>query len=258
MNKNITEKILYSEEYEIINIINLFENDIQQFLGDVFVMLKGNKYICHLNKENYINNDYNDKEFDIAKNAITNNIPLFLLLGGSSYKIYSKFLNDYYNDTVINYNDDLIDSLDYDVSIMVNKNFDNNAFKNIMSNEININTKNLFNKINNSELLEIINKNDVKKDIFLSSKKIANMDELNKILFTYSTGSEYNSVQLSIKFKNKLYQIVEFLLWKNKILTVNISLNVLKNNKCVLYQNNNFKFLLPNLTILIKTNILSM
>ena len=258
MNKNITEKILYSEEYEIINIINLFENDIQQFLGNVFVMLKGNKYICHLNKENYINNDYNDKEFDIAKNAITNNIPLFLLLGGSSYKIYSKFLNDYYNDTVINYNDDLIDSLDYDVSIMVNKNFDNNAFKNIMSNEININTKNLFNKINNSELLEIINKNDVKKDIFLSSKKIANMDELNKILFTYSTGSEYNSVQLSIKFKNKLYQIVEFLFWKNKILTGNISLNVLKNNKCVLYQNNNFKFLLPNLTILIKTNILSM
>ena len=55
-----------------------------------------------------------------------------------------------------------------------------------------------------------------------------------------------------------MYQIVEFLFWKNKLLTGNISLNVLKINKCVLYQNKDIRFLLPNLTILIKTNILSM
>lgn len=251
MIKKLSEKILYTDEFEIINITKSFENDISTFLGDIFIILKNNKNICHLKNDDYINKNFNTNE-----NVLTGDIPVFLLLGGSSYKIYSKFLNKNYKNKVIDYNDNLINSLDYDISVMVEENFDNNTFRNLIT-EIMDNAKTLINNINLNNILEKIDTNDIKTDVFLKSKKIANVNS-NKVVITFSTGKEYNSVQLSIKYKNILHQIIEFLFWKNKLLTGNISIDVLKNNKCILYQSNDMIFLLPNLAILIKTNILSM
>ena len=111
--------------------------------------------------------------------------------------------------------------------------------------------------------MTIIDKNDVKNDIFLKDKKILkiknNSDELNKILLTYSdNGSEYFSIQINIKINDKIYQIIELLFWRKEIISNSIYLKDFDINTSVLYQTEKFKILLPDITMLLKTNINSM
>jgi hypothetical protein len=220
-------------------------------LLDTLVTLKDNYYIEHLSNDEYINSSFSNTK------DITNEIPLILLLGGSSYKMYSKLFNEFYKETILDINDCLIDSLDYDVSIVMKNNFNKNSFKDILT-QIETCVVKLTNIIEISDKFEIISKNDIKKDKFLEKKTIFNKNYTKLLKSISFSGSDYYSYILSFKYKGSMYQIVEILFWKNGIISNNISLQSLKYNKCILYQNNTLKILLPNILLLIKSNIISM
>ena len=110
----LTTKILSEDETNICNIIKEFEDNIYSIITTILLLLKNNEYIYHIN--NYISYNYTD-------NIIDENIPIMLLLGGMSYKIYSLFYNKYFNKDIIPLDRYLINSIDYDFSIIVKKQF---------------------------------------------------------------------------------------------------------------------------------------
>ena len=248
-NKSLTEKILLKDENNICIIIKLFEKEIYSIFTNILLILKDNKHIYHI--DNYIQYNYIDK-------YIENDIPLMILLGGSAYKMYSIFYNNYFRKDVIKLNNHLIESIDYDFSIIVNKSFNINIFKEII-NLINGNNINIINNINNNQELQDINIDDIKIDIFLQNKKILKIsDKIKKILLTYNTGKEYYSFQINIKYNSKIYQILELLFWRDGIISNSIYIIDFEINKCVLFQTNEFKILLPDIAMLVKTNIISL
>ena len=251
--KSLSSKILSNNEFNVCEIIKDFEISIYSIVTNILILLKDNDNIYHIN--NYIPYDYS------TNNNIKGNIPIMLLLGGSSYKIYSLFYNKYFKDDIIDLNDCLIDSIDYDFSIIVKQTFTKDIFKSIIESIIQNNIKE-FIYINKNKKLQTIDKKDIKNDIFLNSKKtlpIINDDNtLNNILLTYSSGTEYYSIQISIKIEDKLYQIIELLFWRNEIISNSIYLKDFDINKCLFFQTNEFEILLPDITTLLKTNINSM
>lgn len=246
VNKTLSEKVLPIKENDICLLIKSFEKDIYKLITNIFILLKNNKHIYHI--DNYESLNY-------TKNITTGKIPLMLLLGGSAYKIYSLFLDKYYNKEIINYDDCLIDSIDYDFSIIVNDTFNKKEAKKIIDEIYNFNI-NIINKINNINVLENIEFEDIKNNLFLKSKKVIFYDK-NKLLFTYSDGNNYLSVQINIKYNNLIYQLIELVFWYNDIISNSIYKKEFDINKCVFYQTNEFKILLPELSTLVKTNILS-
>ena len=249
-------KILSNKELNVCEIIKNFETSIYSIISNIFVLLKDNDNIYHT--ENYKFYNYDDN----YNNVITYKIPIMILLGGMSYKIYSLFYNQYFKEDIINLNDCLIDSIDYDFSIIVKPSFDKDNFKNIITSIINNNMKE-FTNIDKNIKLQFIEKNDTKNDVFLKNKKILkiknNNEELKKILLTYSdSGNDYFSIQLNIKIDEKIYQIIELLFWRNEIISNSLYLKDFDVNKSVLFQIDKFKILLPDITILLKTNINSM
>ena len=251
--KSFNNKILSYEEFNVCEVIKEFEISIYSIITNIFILLKNNDIIYHIN--NYVSYNYD------INNIIKDNIPIMILLGGSSYKIYSLFYNKYFKD-IIDVNDYLINSIDYDFSIIVKKNFNKNTFKDIINLIIN-NNMNEFININNNNKLQKINKNDIDNDFFLNNKKIIkfkkNNEELENILLTYSdSGNDYLSIQINIKIEEKIYQIIELLFWRNELISNLIYLKDFDINKCVLFQTNKFKILLPDITMLLKTNINSM
>ena len=251
--KSLSSKILSNNEFNVCEIIKDFEISIYSIVTNILILLKDNDNIYHIN--NYIPYDYS------TNNNIKGNIPIMLLLGGSSYKIYSLFYNKYFKDDIIDLNDCLIDSIDYDFSIIVKQTFTKDIFKSIIESIIQNNIKE-FIYINKNKKLQTIDKKDIKNDIFLNSKKtlpIINDDNtLNNILLTYSSGTEYYSIQISIKIEDKLYQIIELLFWRNEIISNSIYLKDFDINKCIFFKTNEFKILLPDIITLLKTNINSM
>jgi hypothetical protein len=144
---------------------------------------------------------------------------------------------------------------------LLNKNFNKDNFKSIIDMIIK-NNINEFVNINDNCKLQPIKQNDITNDIFLNGKKILpiidNNKSLNNILFTYSYGSVYYSIQISIKINDKIYQIIELLFWRNEIISNTIYLKDFEINKCIFFQTNEFKILLPNIIMLLKTNIISL
>lgn len=252
-NKSLTSKILSNKEFNVCEIIKDFELSIYSIITNILVLLKENDNIYHTNK--YISYNYD------IENIIKNNIPIMILLGGSSYKIYSLFYNKYFKEDIIDLNDCLINSIDYDFSILVKQDFNNDVFKSIIELIIKNNITEFIN-INENTNLEIIDKKAIKNNYFLNNKKVLpifnNNIELNKILLTYSLGKEYFSMQISIKVEGYIYQIIELLFWRDEIISNSIYLKDFYNNNCVLFQTNKFKILLPDITMLLKTNINSM
>lgn len=109
--------------------------------------------------------------------------------------------------------------------------------------------------------IQIIEKKDIKNDIFLKDKKILDIKDgkFKKILLTYSdSGKDYFSIQINIKIDDKIYQIIELLFWRNEIISNSIYLKDFDINKSILFQTNKFKIILPDITMLLKTNINSM
>ena len=245
-NITLNKKILYEEEYETYNFIKSIENLTFKLITNIFILLKDNEHIYHINNYDNFNNI----------DDIKNNIPLMCLLGGSCYSIYSKLFNEYYKKDIISIDENLINSIDYDFSIMVNPSFNKEAVIQIIKNIVDNNKKIIF-ELNNNSSLNVIEKKDIKNDLFLKNKQIINKN-YDKILITYSHSYEYTGIQFTLKFNNKLFQIVELLFWHNFTISDNINIFELTKNKCILYQTDNFKILLPNLSILIKSNIISM
>jgi hypothetical protein len=244
----LNKKILYENEFEILNFIKTIEPLIFEFITNIFILLKNNEHIYHIN--NYDNFDFTNND------DIKNNIPLMILLGGSSYLIYSKLFNQYYNKDIINIDENLINSIDYDFSIMVNQTFDKDKALKIINDIINGNIDIII-KLNNIVELDVIYKNDIQKNIFLKRKHIINED-YNKLLITLSHSKDYIGIQFTLKYKNNFFQIIELLFWYNYTISENISISDFTKNKCILYKTDDFKILLPNLTMLIKSNIMSM
>ena len=253
--KSLTNKILSNKEFNVCEIIKDFEISIYSIITNILVLLKDNDNIYHTN--NYISYNY-----DIT-NVIKDNIPIMILLGGLSYKIYSLFYNKYFKEDIIDLNDCLINSIDYDFSIIVKQNFNKDSFKSIIDSIIKNNIKEFVN-INNNNKLQIIDNIDIKNDSFLHNKKILpitnNNNKLNNLLMTYSIGTEYFSMQINIKVEEKIYQIIEILFWRNEIISNSIYLKDFEFdiNKIVFFQTNEFKILLPDIIMLLKTNINSM
>ena len=171
------------------------------------------------------------------------------------------FYNKYFKKDIVNLNEYLINSIDYDFSIIVKQNFTKDIFKSIIESIIKNNIKE-FIYINENKKLQKIEKKDIENDIFLNNKKtlpiISGDNTLNNILLTYSNGNEYFSIQISIKIKDMLYQIIELLFWRNEIISNSIYLKDFEINKCLFFQTNEFEILLPDITTLLKTNINSM
>jgi hypothetical protein len=139
---------------------------------------------------------------------------------------------------------------------MVNPLFNKDVVIQIIKNIVDENKK-IISEINDNIDLDIINKNDIKNDLFLKNKKIINKN-YGKLLITISHSNEYTAFQFTLKYKNNLFQIIELLFWYNYSISDNINIFDLTKNKCILYQTDEFKILLPNLTTLIKSNIISM
>lgn len=252
--KPLNAKILSNDEYNVSEIIKEFEPLILKIISNIVLILKNSSHIKKTN--NYILYNYSNNK------SIENEIPIMILLGGSSYKMYSLFYNKYFNEDIIDLNDYLINSIDYDFSILVYEKFDKTIFMSILK-DIVVNNMNLMKEINDNNKLQSINKNDIKNDIFLRNKKRINLIEdenkLNNIIFTYSdSGSDYFSIQLSIKFNNKIYQIIELLFWRNEIISNLIYLKDFEINKSIFFQTNDFKIILPDIEMLLKTNMYSM
>ena len=253
---SLSSKILSNNEFNVCRIIKDFEPALYSMISNILVLLKDNDNIYHT--DNYKFYNYNDN----YTNIITDKIPIMILLGGMSYKIYSLFYNQYFKEDIIDLNDCLIDSIDYDFSIIVKESFNKEVFKSVVTLIITKNMKEFIN-IDKNIKLQFIEKNDLKNDNFLRNKKILEIkndnEKLKKILLTYSdSGSDYFSVQINIRIDDKIYQIIELLFWRNEIISNSIYLKDFDINKSVLFQTNKFKILLPDITILLKTNINSM
>ena len=254
--KSISSKILSNEEFNLCKIMKDFEISIYLIITNILILLKDNDKIHHTVNYKLYNYDNN------YNNVIIDKIPIMILLGGSSYKIYSLFYNQYFKKNIINLNDCLIDSIDYDFSIIVTHDFNKNIFKSIIELIIK-NNINEFVNINKNNELQFIDADEIKNDIFLKNKKIlklkSNGEELKKILLSYSdSGNDYYSIQLNIKIEKKIYQIIELLFWRNEIISNSIYLKDFDINKSVFFQTDKFKILSPDITILLKTNINSM
>ena len=114
-NKSLSSKILLNKEYNVCKIIVDFDESIYTIITNILVLLKDNENIYHIN--NYISYVYD------MDDIITNDIPIMILLGGMSYKIYSLFYNKYFKKDIIDLNKYLVTSIDYDFSIIVKENF---------------------------------------------------------------------------------------------------------------------------------------
>jgi hypothetical protein len=250
MNNSLNKKILYENEFEIYKFIKSNENLIFKLITNIFILLKDNNCIFHI--DNYENFNFMT---DNNISTIKNKLPLMVLLGGSSYSIYSKLFNNHYKKDIIDVKEYLIDSIDYDFSIVVTKEFNKNIAINIVENFILKNTEILF-QLNMLDKLNIINKNDIKNDDFLCKKHIINKN-YNKYLITCSHSNQYTGIQFTLKYNNTLFQIVEILFWYDNTISENIHTDEFIKNKCIFYQTNEFKILLPNLVTLIKSNVIS-
>ena len=246
--KSLNEKMLYDDEVKMIEYVRNIEHIFFSIMTNIFITLKDNLHIHHI--DNYEN-------FTFDKNSyIEGDMPLIILLGGSAYKIYAKLFNEYFNNAMVSIKDYLIESIDYDMSILVKNTFDKKIAKDIIQ-KILTNNKLLIEQINNLNELESITKEDIKKNEFLKSKDIIDKN-FNKMLITLSHNKVYTSIHFTIKYKNNLFQIIELLFWYDNVISNTIYKNEFDTNKCVLYQNTQFKILLPNITTLIKSNITSM
>lgn len=107
--------------------------------------MKDNEKIYHTN--NYIFYNYDDN----YNNIISGEIPIMILLGGMLYKIYSLFYNKYFKEDILNLNNCLIDSIDYDFSIIVKPEFDKNIFRSIVKSIVDINIIEFLNIDNNKK-----------------------------------------------------------------------------------------------------------
>lgn len=124
MSKTLSEKFLYKNEFETCTFINSIENIFYDLITNIMIILKDNIHIHHIsNYENFTFDDNTNIEGDI---------PLIILLGGSSYKIYGKLFNEYFGEDTISLNENIIDSIDYDFSILVNKTFNKKTAKEII------------------------------------------------------------------------------------------------------------------------------
>lgn len=245
--KSLNEKLLYEHENDMCKFMSSLDKYLYEMITNILISLKDNLHIYHIN---------NYEKYNYTNNAIEGFVPLMLLLGGSAYKIYSIFFNKFFNKDIVSIEDNLLDSIDYDLSIIVNNTFNKDIAKQIIEKIIKENTY-IINNITNIDNLEIISKEDIKADIFLYGKNIINKN-YTKILITFSHSRNYIAIQFTIKYKNRLYQIIELLFWYNEIISNNIHKKEFEINKCILFQTDKFKILLPDLSTLIKTNIISM
>ena len=249
--KILSKVVLPGDEYELSLYIKTFETIILEFVALIYECFVNDEFIVHT--ENYDPFIFS-KNMDKLKNA--KEMPIMLLLGGSAYKIYGKLLNQIYEDK-FNLSRILIDSIDYDFSFMMKDTFTNVEFKNYI--KIILKNSDIFiSDINSQEHLQTITTEDILRDDFLKIRSIANKGNKNKLIITYSNGKEYNSIQMTIKYKNILYQIIELHFWKNEIISNAIVKQSFVKNKCILYITDTFTILLPDLQMLIKSNISSL
>ena len=146
--KSLSSKILSNREFNVCKIIKDFETSVYSIISNILVLLKDNDTIYHTYNYKFYNYDNN------YQNIITDKIPIMILLGGMSYKMYSLFYNNYFKNDIIDLNDCLIDSIDYDFSVIVKPTFDKEKFKNIVNLLINKNGNEFYN-INKHIKLEL-------------------------------------------------------------------------------------------------------
>lgn len=147
--KSLSSKILSNNELNVCSIIKEFEPTIYSIISNILILLKDNEKIYHTN--NYIFYNYDDN----YNNIISGEIPIMILLGGMSYKIYSLFYNKYFKEDILNLNNCLIDSIDYDFSIIVKPEFDKNIFRSIVKSILDINAIEFLNIDNNKKIQNI-------------------------------------------------------------------------------------------------------
>ena len=234
----MNEKYLDKNTLDITKFINNINDDMCILVSSLNKIITGNNKILHTDK--YLS-------FNVKTN---NEIPVVLLMGGNSYYIYYKLFSKYLK--LKNYEEIIIGSIDYDISIIVNDNFTQiNAIdifnKFVYDNEWFFSKKNIF---------ENITKEDIKKDIFLKTKKILNKD--HKIfLFTFTKNIKYLGFQISIKYNNILYQILEIIFWFNYTISDNLNIIHFNSYNNILYDFENLNILLPHPYLLVNSNIVS-
>ena len=237
----MNEKYLDKNTLDITTFINNINDDMCILVSSLSKIIINNEYIFHTDKYLSFNNTNNSK------------IPVVLLMGGNAYYIYYKLFSKYLK--LKKYEEIIIGSLDYDVSIIVNNNFTQINAIDIFNNFI-IKNEWFFIKLNELNSLDIITKNDIKKDIFLKTKKILNKD--HKIfLFTFTKNIKYLGFQISIKYNNILYQILEIIFWFNYTISDNLNITHFNTYSNILYDFDNLNILLPFPSLLIQSNIIS-
>ena len=251
LSKILSKKVLPSKEYELSIYIKTIEHFLHKFIKKLYENFINDQHIVHTH-------NYNVFSFDMVVDEVPlkNSIPVMLLLGGSAYKIYGKLFNQFYDDK-FNLSRILIDTVDYDFSFMMKSTFTNAIFKGYIKTILKI-SELFINQMDGQKDLQIITKTDIKNDAFLSCKNIVNKGDKNKIIITYSNGQEYCSIQMTIKYNYELYQIMEIHFWKNSIISNVIVEQCFLKNKCILYINNDLTILLPDIILLIQSNILSL
>lgn len=238
----MNEKFLKKEELNFLTFIQKYDKNIQKIITNLCKICDKNVLIYNLQNITDFNNKIFQKEF-----------PCVLLMGGKAYEIFYYVCKKYYD--LPKYNNFSIESIDYDISILVNNNFNiNNGIDmiNILMQQ------DIFNFIKNDSNFEIITKKDILSNEFLKTKKIVNKN-FNNILITYTKSKQYIGFQFSIKYKNILYQIVEILFWFNGTINDNLNITHLNLINSFLYvdNDNDIEILIINPKLLVDNNVLS-
>ena len=237
----MNDEYLYNNVLIFTNFIKKYDNDMIKITSLLTSQLKNNKFVYH---SNYILNIETEEKCYM---------PLVLLLGGNAYNIYHKIFSKYID--IPKYEEIIISSTDYDISILIKDDCDIKQCITIINDFINNNLW-FFNIIKNEIKFEKINKDDIKNDNFLKTKKIINKD-YNNYIITYTKTENYIGFQISIKFNNILFQIYEILFWLNSILNDNVFIQQFKQHNNILYINNDIKIILLHPVLLINMNTFS-
>ena len=74
-------QFLTQEEKDLNEIITEYQSILKNFISNIFVELKDNNNICHIEKDFYVNKNYGIND----NNTIDGKMPIILLLGGNIY-----------------------------------------------------------------------------------------------------------------------------------------------------------------------------
>jgi hypothetical protein len=184
------------------------------------------KIIYDIHSNNIISSKLFRCKYNYLNEYINIDYPLTICLGGGGYLLYKKI----FDNEKLNYKTNIL-TYDYDISFS-------------------------FNEYINKDILSNINKE--LEDICLRNLKKINFMNLNYNNFKFESIISNDRLHYRIICDTKIntpFHILELSFWLNGKVSDNFTINDFKNNKLILYKNNDLYYYLLPLEMLVKTTL---